>query len=366
MSSNPEQTSTTSSQMEAPAAAPATAPDAATAAAAAAATAAAAAASAAATAADAANSAANTAATASATPTATAAPASPLGAAPKLHPLFPGNVFVSTVLDVLNSKETMTGRLVSKYMQRALMAGLFVGIFFTAFFAISATFAAAGPAMALAGKVLGACTFGWALVLIYYTNSELLTSNMMIVSIGVYHKRISWLHSLRILGLCLVGNLLGGLVVALLMRFSTIISGDIYTVMVTAVATKTGYLTQGAFGIADLFVRAIFCNFCINIAMLMCYNGKIVNDFTKCIIMMVAVFVFAYLGFEHSVADSVLFLIMGLHGVGDPVMEVLAIIVVILGNFVGGGLLIGINFAVMNDQHTHHAERNLRHNIGRR
>ncbi|NEG95949.1 formate/nitrite transporter family protein [Bifidobacterium sp. SMB2] len=361
MSSNPEQTTASTPNV----AAPTSAPEAATAAAAAAATAAAAAASAAATAADAANSAANTAATATAAPAA-AAPASPLGAAPKLHPLFPGNIFVSTVLDVLNSKETMTGRLVSKYMQRALMAGLFVGIFFTAFFAISATFAAAGPAMALAGKVLGACTFGWALVLIYYTNSELLTSNMMIVSIGVYHKRISWLHSLRILGLCLVGNLLGGLVVAALMRFSTIISGDIYTVMVAAVATKTGYLTQGAFGIADLFVRAIFCNFCINIAMLMCYNGKIVNDFTKCIIMMVAVFVFAYLGFEHSVADSVLFLIMGLHGVGDPLMEVLAIIVVILGNFVGGGLLIGINFAVMNDQHTHHAERNLRHNIGRR
>ncbi|PLS31592.1 transporter [Bifidobacterium margollesii] len=368
MPSNPESTSVQSSPASAPSVPmPTSAPEAATAAAAAAATAAAAAASAAATAADAANSAANTAASTTSA-SATAPASSPLGAAPKLHPLFPGNVFVSTVLDVLNSKETMTGRLVSKYMQRALMAGLFVGIFFTAFFTISATFAAVSPAMALVGKVLGACTFGWALVLIYYTNSELLTSNMMIVSIGVYHKRISWLHSLRILGLCLIGNLLGGLVVAVLMRCSTIVSGDIYTVMATAVATKTGYLSQGAFGIADLFVRAIFCNFCINIAMLMCYNGKIVNDFTKCIIMMVAVFVFAYLGFEHSVADSVLFLIMGLHGVGDPLMEVLAIIVVILGNFVGGGLLIGINFAVMNDQHSHHHSngRALRHDIGRR
>ncbi|OXN01005.1 formate/nitrite transporter family protein [Bifidobacterium vansinderenii] len=348
---------------------PTTTPEAATAAAAAAATAAAAAATAAATAADAANSAATTAATASAATAAPQAAASPLTAAPKLDPLFPGNIFVSTVLDALNSKKTMTGNLVSKYMQRAIMAGLFVGIFFTAFFVISATFAAAGPGMALAGKVLGACTFGWALVLIYYTNSELLTSNMMIVSIGVYHHRIGAMRSLYILGLCLIGNLIGGFIVAILMRGATIISGDVFTIMSTAVATKTGYLAQGLPGIIDLFVRGIFCNFCINIAMLMCYNGKLVNDFTKCIIMMVAVFVFAYLGFEHSVADSVLFLIMGLFGVGDPLTEVAAIIVVILGNFVGGGLLIGINFAVMNDQHHHghgHGHNGDRHNIGRR
>lgn len=369
---SPTMSSDQTPEIQAPAQpAPTTTPEAATAAAAAAATAAAAAATAAATAADAANSAATTAATASAASSAPQPASSPLTAAPKLDPLFPGNIFVSTVLDALNSKKTMTGNLVSKYMQRAIMAGLFVGIFFTAFFTVSATFAAAGPGMALAGKVLGACTFGWALVLIYYTNSELLTSNMMIVSIGVYHHRIGALRSLYILGLCLIGNLIGGFIVAILMRGSTIISGDIFTVMSTAVATKTGYLTQGLPGIIDLFVRGIFCNFCINIAMLMCYNGKLVNDFTKCIIMMVAVFVFAYLGFEHSVADSVLFLIMGLFGVGDPLMEVATIIVVILGNFVGGGLLIGINFAVMNDQHHHGHGHGFGHghdlhNIGRR
>ncbi|WP_338023094.1 formate/nitrite transporter family protein [Bifidobacterium miconis] len=292
---------------------------------------------------------------------ASAAPASPApnpapvagvaaAPAPRMNPLFPGRTFISTVLDALDSKETMTGKFTGKYMQRAVMAGFFVGIFFTAFFAISATFAATGPAMALVGKVIAALTFGWALVLIYYTNSELLTSNMMIISIGVYHKRIDWLHSLRILALCLLGNLIGGLIIAVLMRFSSITDGVIFTQMANAALTKTGYVTQGFGGIVDLFVRAIFCNFCINIGMLMVYNGKLVNDFTKCIIMVVAVFVFAYLGFEHSVADSVLFLIVGLHGVINPWLAIAAIIVILLGNFVGGGVLIGLNFAVMNDR----------------
>ncbi|NEG77889.1 formate/nitrite transporter family protein [Bifidobacterium avesanii] len=266
-----------------------------------------------------------------------------------MHPLFPGRTFISTVLDALDSKEEMTGKLRGKYMQRAVMAGFFVGIFFTTFFVISATFVAQGPQMALAGKVLACLTFGWALVLIYYTNSELLTSNMMIVSIGAYHKRIGWLHSLRLLGLCLVGNLVGGLIVAILLRGSTITDGVTIVQMIAAAHAKTSYVTQGVFGVADLFVRAIFCNFCINIGMLMVYNGKLVNDFTKCVIMIVAVFVFAYLGFEHSIADSVLFLIVGLHGAVNPWLAIVTIVVVLLGNFVGGGLLIGLNFAVMND-----------------
>lgn len=272
---------------------------------------------------------------------------------PAPHPLFPGRAFISTVLDALDSKRTMTGEMAGRYLQRAVTAGFFVGIFFTAFFAIASSFAAAGASMALIGRVIAALTFGWALVLIYYTNSELLTSNMMIVSIGAYHKRIGWLASLRILGLCLLGNLLGGLVIAALLRCSTIAGGDVMAQMIAAAAAKTAYLGGGAGGVADLFVRAVLCNFCINVGMLMVYNGKLTNDFTKCTVMVVVVFVFAYLGLEHSIADSVLFLIVGLHGGLDPLAAIGTVAVVMLGNFVGGGLLIGVNFAVMNDQSRH-------------
>ena len=272
--------------------------------------------------------------------------------------LFPGRTFVSTVLDALDSKKKMTGELTGKYLQRAMMAGLFVGIFFTAYFVIVAAFS--GPTVPagfpVIGRVLAALTFGWALVLIFYTNSELLTSNMMIVSIGAYHHRINWLRSLRILALCFAGNLAGGLIVAILLRFSTINGGAVMDQMIAAVNLKIGYLTAGPMGVADLFVRAILCNFCINIGMLMVYNGKLTNDFTKCVIMVVAVFIFAFLGFEHSVADSVLFMIVGLNGVGDPLLEVAAIAVILLGNFVGGGVLIGLNFAVMNDDQPHGSE----------
>ena len=281
----------------------------------------------------------------------------------QLHPLFPGRKFISTVLDVLDSKQVMTGALVGKYLQRAAMAGFFVGIFFTTYFAIVTRFAAAGgtgaaglaSGIGLSGKVLASLTFGWALVLIYYTNSELLTSNMMIVSIGAYHKRITWLRSLKILGLCLLGNLAGALLIALLLRASNVVDAATLQQMIVAATQKTSYLTGGAAGISDLFVRAILCNFCINIAMLMVYNGKLTNDFTKCVIMIVAVFVFAFLGLEHSIANSALFLIVGLHGAVNPWLAIGSVAVTILGNFIGGGLLIGLNFAVMNDEQPHHS-----------
>ncbi|MCO6558319.1 MAG: formate/nitrite transporter family protein [Bifidobacterium sp.] len=271
------------------------------------------------------------------------------GTEDETKPLFPGRAFISTVLDALDNKETMTGKMTGRYIQRATMAGILVGVFFTAFWVMMGASSKGGPGLLLAGKVLAGTTFGWALVLIYYTNSELLTSNMMVVSIGAYHKRIGWLQSLKLLGLCLLGNLLGALIVAIILRFSTIISGASYDVMLTAANTKLNYLSSIG-GVGDLFVRAIFCNFCINIAMLMVYNGKLSNDFTKCIIMVVAVLVFTFCGFEHSVADSAMFLILGMYGAINAWKAILVIFVAILGNLVGGGILIGLNFATMNDE----------------
>ena len=270
---------------------------------------------------------------------------------PRIHPLFPGRHFISTVLDVVDSKETMSTSMVRIYLQRAAMAGFFVGFFFTAFFVIGTYFATGGtPATALFGRAIAALTFGWALVLIYYTNSELLTSNMMVLSIGCYHRRISVAHAARLLAYCLVGNLLGALVIAVLLRCSTVIDAGTLAAMSDAAVHKIAYVTGGPGGIADLIVRAALCNFCINIAMLMVYNGKITDDLTKCLIMIVAVFVFAMCGFEHSIANSALFIITALHGGIEAGPAVASIAVTLVGNLLGGGVLIGLNFATMNNE----------------
>ncbi|HZJ39446.1 MAG TPA: formate/nitrite transporter family protein, partial [Demequina sp.] len=186
-------------------------------------------------------------------------------------------------------------------------------------------------------------------VFIYYSKSELLTSNMMIVSIGAYYRRTTPLKALRILLLCYGGNIIGGLAVALLVAASTLGDGAVGEQMNAAVEHKEAYLSAGVWGWSDLFVRAILCNFMINLAMILVYNGLIKDDFTKSLAMIMSVFVFAFVGFEHSVANTVLFSIVGLQGGLDLGLALGNIGIVLLGNFVGGGLLIGYYYAYAND-----------------
>ncbi len=266
--------------------------------------------------------------------------------------LFPGKYFISTTLESLETKTSMAGALTRRYLQRAAMAGIIVGVLYAAYFTAVAAFGAVAvgdQSLRGIGKLVGASLFGWALVFIYYSKSELLTSNMMIVSIGWYHKRVGALQALRLLGLCYLGNALGGLLMAVLYRFSTLISGPVLLEMQHSVDAKLGYVSGGAAGWGDLFVRAVLCNLMINLAMLLVYNGLIKDDLTKSLVMIVAVLIFAFLGFEHSVANTVLFTIVGLVSGIDLGLAAGNVAIALLGNFVGGGLLIGLYYAYVND-----------------
>lgn len=276
------------------------------------------------------------------------------------HEIFPGTDFIDAALDALRVKDAMSRQATIAYLQRAGMAGILIGVFYGAYFASVATFGAipaGATTLAGVGRVLGAFIFGWALVMIYYTKSELLTSTMMLTSIGVYHRRISARRALGIMALCLLGNGLGGLLVGVLGRYSTIMRGAVLEQMLHAVDVKLGYVSAGSAGLGDLFIRAILCNFMINVAMLLVYNGFVHEDIAKMVAMNVAVFIFAYLGLEHSVANTVLFTIVGLsHGI-DVGLALANVGVALLGNFVGGGVLIGLYYAYVNDPRRHGVER---------
>lgn len=266
--------------------------------------------------------------------------------------LFPGKFFISTILDALETKASMSGSMRRRYLQRAGMAGIIIGLMYLVNFTVVSVFSALPYGtgdLGGVGRIVGALAFGWALVFIYYTKSELLTSNMMIVSIGMYHRQIKVGRSARLLAMCLLGNMLGGLLMAILVKFSTLVDGAVLTSMDSAVAHKLGYITSGPGGWLDLLVRAVLCNFLINLAMLLVYNGLIKDDLTKSLVMITSVFIFAFLGFEHSVANTVLFMIMGLkHGI-DVGAAAAQVAVCLVGNFIGGGWLIGLYYAYVND-----------------
>lgn len=263
--------------------------------------------------------------------------------------LFPGTVFISTVLDAADTKASMTQSITRVYLMRAAMAGFLIGLFYLANYAVIAAISGVSEHAYDVGRFIGAMVFGFALAFIYYTKSELLTSNMMITTIALYYKRMKLSRAATILLLCFFGNLLGGLFIALLVSGSSLLDGSVWTFVEHTVETKLSYVTSGASGMLDLFIRAIFCNFLINVSMLMTYNGLVKSDGVKVAVMHVAVVLFAFLGFEHSVANSVLFLVEGFHNGIDVLAALGNVGIALLGNYVGGGLLIGWYYAYAND-----------------
>ena len=266
--------------------------------------------------------------------------------------LFPGKQFISTILDALDTKHQMSARLWKVYLMRAAMAGVIISIFYLASFAIEAGFdsvPAGAATLRPIGFLLGSLIFGFALVFIYFTKSELLTSNMMIVSIGAYYRKTSLKRASKLLGMCYLGNFLGGLFMAVLLLGSTLLSGSLGETMGVAVEHKIEYITEGPAGWSDLFIRAILCNFLINLAMLLCYNGMLHEDISKITTMVVAVFLFAYLGLQHSVANTALFLMYGFQYGVDVPAAIANVVIALVGNFIGGGILIGVYYAYAND-----------------
>ncbi|MBK7819791.1 MAG: formate/nitrite transporter family protein [Tessaracoccus sp.] len=270
--------------------------------------------------------------------------------------IFPGKEFIETTLDALHVKDDMSRKATIPYLQRAAMAGILIGVFYGAYFTTVSVFAgisAGDTSLVGLGKVAGSLVFGWALIFIYYTKSELLTSNMMVVTIGRYYREITWGRGFTIMGLCYLGNALGGLLLAVFVKFSTLATGPVMEQMLHSAEVKLAYVSAGPSGWGDLFVRAILCNFMINVAMLLVYNGYVKADFAKMCAMLSAVFIFAFLGLEHSVANTVLFLMVGLREGIDVGLALGNVGIALAGNFVGGGLLIGAYYAYVNDSKRH-------------
>ena len=267
--------------------------------------------------------------------------------------IFPGTEFISTVLQAADAKSSMTKHLSRVFLMRAAMAGILIGIFYLANYSVIAAFVEISPRDTRLGSIFGAVVFGFCLVFIYYSKSELLTSNMMVTTIAVYFRRMTVSRAGLVMLLCFLGNFLGGLLTAVIVKFTTLLDGSAGELVTGAVDHKLAFVSGGASGMADLFFRAILCNFMINIAMTLIWNGFIKDDLTRSLAMIMAVFIFAFLGFEHSVANTVLFTVVGFtHGI-DIGLALGNVAIALVGNYIGGGLLIGLYYAWAND-HRHY------------
>ncbi|CYT95574.1 formate/nitrate transporter [Streptococcus suis] len=198
------------------------------------------------------------------------------------------------------------------------------------------------------GKFSYALMFGWCLVMILYMNAELGTSNMMYMTSAIHRKVIPTKTALKILATCIFFNFVGAVIVCYLLSLTLPyqhIDPHSYLLEATVAKLAKTPLTQ--------FVEGIFANIVVNIAVFVTMRMK--DDAGRVISLIFIIFIFAFLGFEHVIANFSTFS-LAFFANGGPVegMNLLSVLSNFLfsglGNYVGGGLLIGLLYSWLSDK----------------
>lgn len=193
-----------------------------------------------------------------------------------------------------------------------------------------------------AGKIVGGMIFGVGLVLVNIAEAELFTGNI-IMMVGLLSLMYQFKKVVKNLFTVYVGNFVGSMLFAIVV-FQTglfVRNGQLSGLGQIAVKVADAKL---ALSFSECFVRGIFCNMLVILAIIMAIFAKDIISKIFCCILPIMIFVAS--GFEHCVANMYLIPI-GLMSKGVPLYEQYVmfgnIIPVTLGNIVGGMFIIIIH-----------------------
>lgn len=221
-----------------------------------------------------------------------------------------------------------------------VMAGVFIGMGSMFYVVVKSD---AALSFAISG-ILGGVAFSLGLILVIVAGAELFTGNNLLIMAWAY-RRITSKELLRNWAVVLIGNALGAISFALVVYLSghpTLNDGAIAEKYLSIAAAKV------ALPFWEAFFRGVVCNVLVCLAVWMATAGRSVIDKAVAIAFPITAFVAA--GFEHSVANLYIFPMAALvqtYGGSGVVAVTWAGVVgnlvpVILGNIVGGGVLVGL------------------------
>lgn len=254
---------------------------------------------------------------------------------------FYGRLLMEGIQHTVTTKQGLISSYTIRYLMRAMMAGFIISLITIFTWKLKLDFLkVSDPGIA---SLIGGLGFSVALVFIMFTYSELLTSNFMYFTVGMYYKTIDLYHALLVFLVCFIGNILGELVLFIMLSFSTLLSDDMIKLMITITEYKTHTLSAH-----DIFIRGIFANFFINISIIVSMHFK--ESFPKMFVLMIGVTIFAYMGYEHVIANGIIFTGAIVNGLSSEYyLDIIKNIIMSgLGNYIGGGLFIGLFYAYLN------------------
>ena len=216
--------------------------------------------------------------------------------------------FATKMVDAGESKIFMSTR---DTLIRAFMAGAILAL--AAVFAISI-------AVNTGSFLLGAILFPVGFCMLYLMGFDLLTGVFVLAPLALLDKRpgVTTGGVLRNWGLVFMGNFGGALTVAFMMAWIftygfNVDAGAIGTKIASIGEARTlGYAAHGTDGWITIFIRGMLCNWMVSLGVVGALISTTVSG--KVIAMWMPIFLFFYMGFEHSVVNMFLFpfgLIMG-------------------------------------------------------
>ena len=198
---------------------------------------------------------------------------------------------------------------VFQLLLRGFMAGAYIaigGALCTV--CVTGTAAQLGPGIA---KLVGGAVFPVGLIAIVLTGMELFTGDCMIVPMAAMMKKATWGSVLRNWVWVYIGNIVGSFFYAYVMAVGPFVSGQAdgnmavnafgMTAVSIAAGKILGYKAVGAAGLWSCFIKAIGCNFLVNIAILLAITADdVIGKFFG---VWFPIMAFVASGFEHCVAN---------------------------------------------------------------
>lgn len=186
------------------------------------------------------------------------------------------------------------------------------------------------------GAFLGAAVFPMGLILIVIAGGELLTGNMMAVSIACLSKRIKFSRLLNNWFWITISNFIGALFVAYVFGHLAGLTSD------GPFLDKTISMAQGKLqeGFWESFFSGIGCNWLVGLAVWLSYGSEEMGG--KILAIWFPIMGFVAIGFQHVVANMFVIPAAIFAGHFSWLEYLTNFVPVFLGNAVGGGLFVGL------------------------
>lgn len=226
----------------------------------------------------------------------------------------------------------------TRYLTSALIGSLFVSLGIMLIYSIGGIMKHGGSPNY---KIVMGLSFGVALSLVLMAGGDLFTSNALIMTIGKLENKVTWKDALTIWFGSWIGNIIGGVIGATLFIQAGLASGSSSYIGDFIVSSSLAKINVP---FMPLLIKGILCNILVCLAVWMTYKLK--EETAKILMIFWCLFTFITAGFEHSVAN------MGMLAMGwmiDPAQVTLVgyaynIIVVSIGNFIGGVLFVALPY----------------------